>query len=102
MTRVSLAHSIVYQVLDQVLAAESVTPGARGAMYSAIDQLRTDGGEVRYLRCAEQVSVEMHKLDCALQRQDKKASNRALAELKMLAGNWLTARICSQNAFTTA
>jgi hypothetical protein len=74
MPRESSARAVAYQVLDQVLADQAVTTGARGAMFSVIDSLRGSSAAIEDVRRAENISVEMHKLEWALQRQDDKGA----------------------------
>jgi hypothetical protein len=87
------ARAIAYQALDQVLADELVAPGNRGAMFSVIDCLRASSAPIGEVRRAEGISIEMHKLQSALQQQDDGAARAALDQLKALAVSWLDARI---------
>jgi hypothetical protein len=87
------AHVAVYRVLDDLLAGTGVPPGARGAMSSIIDGLRASSAPIEERRRAEQISIEMHKLEWALQRADERAASAARDELKSLAAQWIEMRI---------
>ena len=87
------ARALAYQVLDQVLADQSVAAGAQGAMFSVVDCLRASSAPADDVRRAERISIEMHKLQWARQQQDDTAGCTALGELKALAASWLNARI---------
>ena len=89
-------HAIVYQVLDQVLADGTVAAPSRGAMFSAIDDLRHSLAPAGELRRAESISIEMHKLEWALQQGNVSASQAALSQLRALAADWLDSRICGE------
>ena len=87
------ARAVAYQVLDQVIAERVVASGTRGAMFSVVDCLRATSARIREVRRAEQISIELHKLEWALQQKDSPAASAALDELKMLAVSWLDSRI---------
>jgi hypothetical protein len=89
------ARSVVYQVLDQVLADQTVAPWSRGAIHSVIDALKGHSAPREDVRRAESISIGLHKLEWALQRNDSAGSEATLAELKSLAADWLDARICN-------
>ena len=91
------AHALVYQVLDEVLAGGSVPPGVRGAMFSVIDDLRANSGVAEDARRAEQISVEIHKLEWALRQGDAAAAATARDALKGLAADWINTRICTRH-----
>jgi len=91
------AHVGVYQVLDELMVSTSVPPGAKGAMFSIIDQLRTTAAPVEDLRGAERISIEMHRLEQALRRGDEPAVQVARDELKSLAAAWVQRRIFAAN-----
>jgi hypothetical protein len=89
------ARSVVYQVLDQVLADQTVAPWSRGAIHSVIDELKGHSAASDDLRRAESISIALHKLEWALRRCDSVGSKAAIAELKSLAFSWLDSRICN-------
>ena len=90
------AHVGVYQVLDDLMVSTAVPPGAKGAMFAIIDQLRTIAAPPEDLRGAERISVEMHKLELALRRGDEAAAQSARQELKSLAAADPTAHLRDQ------
>ena len=90
------AHVGVYQVLDQVLASTAVPPGAKGAMFSIIDHLRSTSSPVEDVLRAERISIELHKLEGALRRADDMAVRGARGALKLLAVAWLDARVSTK------
>jgi len=89
------AHVGVYQILDGVLGGTAVPPGARGTMFSIIDRLRAVSAPVEDRRRAEQVAIEIHKLEAALRSSDEPAVQDARDELKALAAAWIQTRISS-------
>lgn len=87
------AHVGVYRVLDEVLHGTAVPPGAKGAMFAIIDQLRSTAVPLDHVRRAEQISVEIHKLESALRGSDKSAVLIARTELRTLAAAWIEQRV---------
>ena len=102
MTAHEAIHVQVYQVLDVVLASRAVPPGARGAMFSAVDQLRASASNVDDLARAERISLEIHRLELGLRASDEQAVASARNALKSLAVSWLDARICGQQISSAA
>ncbi len=92
------SHALIYQVLDAVLSSTSVPGRSRGTMFSLVDQMRANNGELRYVRLAERVSVELHKLEWSVQRNDKQEVDAARSMLKSLAAELLNFRIASPYA----
>jgi hypothetical protein len=95
-------HVQVYQVLDGVLASRAVPPGARGAMFSAVDKLRANPSDVADLARAERISLEIHRLELGLRGGDENAVTLARTALKALAISWLNARICGKQTVAGA
>lgn len=88
------AHVGIYRVLDDVLGSGVVPPGAKGAIFAIIDRLR--GGALNdELTKAEQISVDLHRLETALQQRDPLAADAAKHSLKAHAASWLQGRISS-------
>lgn len=87
------AHIGVYRVLDEVLNGTAVPPGAKGAMFAIIDHLRHSAVPRDDLRRAEQISVEIHRLESALWSSDDVAVQVARDELKALATEWIQKRV---------
>lgn len=46
------------------------------------------------MRRAEDIAIEIHRLQWALQQRDDAASEAALSSLKELAADWISTRIC--------
>jgi hypothetical protein len=76
-----------------LLAEETIVPGMRGAMFAAVDSLRSSCARLEDVRCAEGISVGMHKLEWARHLRDENASAAAIDELRSLAASWLNLRI---------
>lgn len=93
----SEAHALVYQALDQVLADRVVTPGTPRAIFAAVDTLRSCRAPVDQVRQAEDISVQIHKLQCALQQSNDLQGDCALGDLKSMAAQWLETRIQSRH-----
>jgi hypothetical protein len=90
-------HAVVYQVLDEVLGAQSVPAGARGAIFAVVDELRATSGEPESVRRAERISIEIHKLEWALRQGDTSGAQAAREQLKALSSEWINTRICSRH-----
>lgn len=91
------AAALVYQALDQVLAHRTVSPGAPRLIFTAIDTLRNVQGAADQVRRAENIAIEIHRLQWALQRSDRRMSQSSLRKLKRFAADWINMRIgCPQ------
>jgi hypothetical protein len=88
------AHAVVYQVLDDVLGASCIPAGARAALFEVVDELRAASGATDEARRAEQISIEIHKLEWALRQGDAQAAEAVREQLKLLAAEWINMRIC--------
>jgi hypothetical protein len=86
------AHAIVYQVLDDVLHGNAVRPGARGALFSVVDELRARDGMADDARWAEKVSLGIHQLECALHNGNPDELVHVRRELTALAGERMNSR----------
>lgn len=89
----SEAHALVYQALDQVLADKVVTPGTPRAIFAAVDTLRSCRAPADQVRQVEDISVQIHKLQSALQQSNGGQIDSALGDLKDMAAQWLDTRI---------
>lgn len=85
--------ALVYQVLDDALADTGVSPGARGTIFSVIDGLRASGAQADEVRLAESVSIELHKLQQAIQRNDADDAKKVRDQLREIAAELLNSRI---------
>lgn len=93
----SEAHALVYQALDQVLADKVVTPGTPRAIFAAVDTLRSCSAPADQVRQAEDISVQIHRLQCALQQSNDLQVDSALGDLKSMAAQWLETKIQSRH-----
>lgn len=82
------AHMMVGQLLDDVLGGHVAPPGARGALFFVVDELRAAGGMDPQARLAEKISIEFQHLQSALQRGADDEATVARNELSLLAGEW--------------
>lgn len=94
----SHAHVLVYRALDQVLGDRTISRGTSRAMHAAIDSMRTSSAPAEHIRAAENIAVEIHLLQWALQKSDVQGSRSALERLKMLSAKWIDMRIRSGSA----
>lgn len=90
-------HAVVYQVLDDVLAGTNVPAGARGTLFSVVDELRATSGDTQEARRAERIAIELHKLEWALRKGDTSSSNAARNALRALAAEWINTRISGRH-----
>ena len=94
--------SKVAQLLDDVLGGHAPPPGGRGALFFAVDELRSSPGMEEQTLCAMKISIRMQQLEGALQRGDQKDAKSARRELKALAGEWMKDPICSEHGRSLA
>jgi hypothetical protein len=86
-------HVAVYQVLDQVLVANVVRPGAKATIHSVIDDLHTASAPRRMIEQAEGISLQLHFLEAAVARGDSGQMLDAREKLRSIAAAWLDHRI---------
>ena len=91
------AHALVYQALDQVLADKVVTAGTPRAIFAAVDALRSSRAPAQQVRTAEDISVQIHRLQSALQQSNGQQVKVALKDLKKMAAQWLDMRIAARH-----
>jgi hypothetical protein len=82
-------HVAVHQVLDDVLAADVLPPGAKATIHSIIDDLHAARASRQMIAHIEAISVQLHLLESAIARRDTASGARARAELKTIAALWL-------------
>ena len=87
--RQNKAHTVVSQLLDDVVGGRVAPPGARGALFFVVDELRASEGMGEQARRLERISIRMQQLECALQRGDENEASSARQDLKSLAGDWM-------------
>jgi hypothetical protein len=90
----------VYLVLDEILSGPTVPPGAHGAMFAAIDELKSSQAPLQELRVVEEIAVELHKLEWALRGADGDACNAARDRLRWLAADLINSRICGSSGLS--
>jgi hypothetical protein len=96
--RENRTHTIVQRLLDDVLGGNAAPPpGARGALFFVVDELRASPGMDEQTRRAEEFSIMMQQLERALQRGDENEATFARRELKALAGEWKSSWPCSEH-----
>jgi hypothetical protein len=79
----------VYQVLDEVLNAHSVPPGARATIHSIIDDLKAACASRELVTRTEDISLQLHHLEWAAARGDGALALDARATLRSIAESWL-------------
>jgi len=65
-------------------------------MFSIVDDLRAHSAPADDCRRAEQISLQIHKLELALLRADHDGAKAARDNLKALAAAWLQRRVFGQ------
>ena len=85
-----------YTLLDRVLMGGPVPPGARGTISRVIDQSKS----VAQVELAQQISVEIHRLEGATLSKDDEMCRQVRASLKDLAARCIQARIDATSALT--
>ena len=88
-------HVAVYQVLDQVLAAQVAPPGAKATIHSIIDDLHAARVPRDMIERAESISLQLHHLESAIVRGDDTGVLEARQKLGAVAVAWLDSRITS-------
>jgi hypothetical protein len=83
------AHTMVAQLLDNVLGGNVAPPGARGALFFVVDQLRGTPEMDQQARLAEEISIEIQHLQSALQRGADDEAALARRQLSAAAGEWM-------------
>jgi len=82
------ARTIVSELLKDVLDGLMAPPGAKGALFFMVDELRATQGMDGQAQIAEQISIRVQQLECALQRGDRNQATLARDALEELAGQW--------------
>ena len=89
MSYASNAFVAVYQVLDEVLAAHSVPPGAKATIHGIIDDLKKVSASRELVAQTEHISVQLHHLEWAAARGDAALASHARGTLRSIASSWL-------------
>ena len=98
MAYASNIHVAVYQVLDQVMRVSTPPPGAKAMIHSIIDDLHASAAPRQMLIQAENISLQLHHLECAAASQDRESACEARKALCSLAAAWLDQRIGTTRA----
>ena len=88
-------NDMVYSLIDEALAGGAVPPGAKGALYRVIDELRLRRVDPYRPALAERISIQLHRLESALHLRDRAAGDVARDDLRRLAVEWIEGRLCS-------
>ena len=86
-------HVAVYQILDQVIAANIPPPGAKATIHSIIDDLRASSAPRYMIDQAEGISIQLHHLEHAAAHCDGDRASEAREELRLIAAAWLDRQI---------
>ena len=86
-------HVAVYQVLDEVIGANIAPPGAKATIYSIIDDLRAACAPIYMIEQAEDISLQLHHLECAAALRDADRAADAREKLRSVAAAWIDHRI---------
>jgi hypothetical protein len=86
-------HVAVYQLLDEVLTAHVPPPGAKATIHSIVDDLRAASAPRHMIENAESISIELHRLQCAVARHDEPQASHVRLNLRSIAGAWLDHQI---------
>ena len=86
-------HVAVYQLLDQVMAAQVAPPGAKAGVHSIIDDLHAASAPRYLIEQAEKISLQLHHLEMAIVRGSAADASMARQELRSIAAAWLNRRI---------
>lgn len=93
MEEVHESYGAVYRVVREAKLSGYITPGLRGRMYQAIDNLKQWKAPADHISIAERISVTLHALEWAAVRRD---DSRRVADWKSLGAleeQWLSAPV---------
>jgi hypothetical protein len=88
-------HVAVYQVLDEVLTAHVPPLGAKATIHSIVDDLRAASAPRHLIENAESISIQLHRLQCAVAGHDDAQASNVRLNLRAIAGTWLDQRVRS-------
>lgn len=78
----------VYQVLDEALTASITPPGARAIIHGIIDDLRRVAAQPQLVAQTEEISIQLHRLEWAVSRNDATSASQAREALRSIARLW--------------
>jgi hypothetical protein len=91
------AQTVIGRLLNDVLGGKVTTPGARGALFFVVDELRANHATDERTRRAERISIGIQQLECALQRGDEREASLVRSNLEALAGEWTNGGLCTDS-----
>ena len=86
-------HVAVYQVLDDLIRATVPPPGAKATIHSVVDDLKTAAAPNYMIAHAENISLQLHHIECAVASGDADRASNARQQLRQIAARWLDQRI---------
>ncbi|KPF89858.1 MAG: hypothetical protein KGQ75_02565 [Sphingomonadales bacterium] len=93
MEEVHESYGAVYRVIREANLSGYVTPGLRGRMYQAIDDLKSLRAPADHISIAERISVKLHALEWAALRRDDKRRIADWQSLGALEEQWMSAPV---------
>lgn len=93
MEDVQESYGAVYRVIREANVSGYITPGLRGRMYQAIDNLKQFRVPADHIGIAERISVTLHALEWAALRRDDSRRMADWQSLSALEEQWLSAPV---------
>ncbi len=93
MDEVHESYGAVYRVIKEANRSGYITPGLRGRMYQAIDNLKSLRAPADHIGIAERISVTLHALEWAALRRDDTRRKADWTALCVLEEQWLAAPV---------
>lgn len=87
------SYGAVYRVIREANVSGYITPGLRGRMYQAIDNLKRFRAPADHISIAERISVTLHALEWATLRRDDSRRVADWQSLGVLEEQWLAAPV---------
>lgn len=87
------SYGAVYRVIREANVCGYITPGLRGRMYQAIDNLKLFKAPADHISIAERISVTLHALEWAALRRDDSRRVADWQSLGALEEQWLSAPV---------
>jgi hypothetical protein len=82
-------HAAVYEAIDGSIAAERCLPSTVASVQRALAHLRASPADPEAVRQLESISVHLHQLTAATMRAEENGRRAAVAQLSLLAGQWM-------------
>jgi hypothetical protein len=87
------SYGAVYRVIREANVSGYITPGLRGRIYQAIDNLKLFRAPADHISIAERISVTLHALEWAALRRDDSRCTADWQSLSALEEQWLSAPV---------